>query len=537
MKRGYRTTGIDIIGEVPWGTHICQFYETKEDLIDILVPYFHAGLENNELCVWITSEPLGVEEAKASLTKAAGALDDYIQKQKIEIIDASEWYTKSGKFEPESVLQALLQEERLALEKGFGGLRISGNTSWLERRDREDFASYETALDLGIWESHIIAVCSHPVARCTASDVANVVSNHGCTLIRQEGRWKSIESTGRRVTERMLRASEEQRRVLTDNIADVIWTVSVDSPERLTYITPSVSRLLGYSVEEAMSREMEEVLTPDSFQDVMETFVEELAAENIENGNMTRSRMLELKMNHKDGFIIPVEVKFTFMLGYDGNPVEILALARDISERKRAEEEAKRGTVKLIEAMEDTMQAMAMIVEMRDPYTASHQRRVTQLACAIAKELGFPEDQITGLRLAGLIHDIGTVRVPAEILAKTSGLSEAELSLVKMHPLLGYELLKTLKTSWPIAQIVYQHHERMDGSGYPSGVSGEDIIPEARVLAVADVVEAMASNRPYRPAYGLDKALDEISQNRGILYDPQVVDACLKLFREQYQFE
>jgi len=106
-----------------------------------------------------------------------------------------------------------------------------------------------------------------------------------------------------------------------------------------------------------------------------------------------------------------------------------------------------------------------------------------------------------------------------------------------MHPLLGYELLKTLKTSWPIAQIVYQHHERMDGSGYPSGVSGEDIIPEARVLAVADVVEAMASNRPYRPAYGLDKALDEISQNRGILYDPQVVDACLKLFREQYQFE
>ncbi len=528
---------VDIVSGVPWGTHICQFYETKEDLLDVLVPYFKAGLENNELCVWITSQPLGVEEAKASLGKAVVALDSYTQKRQIEIIDASEWYVKSGKFHADGVLQALLQKEQLALEKGFKGLRVSGNISWFERSDWGELTGYEAAVDTAIAERNIVAVCCYMLAKCTTSDVVNVVGNHGCTLVKQGGNWGSIESTGRKALERMLRTSEEQRRVITENIADVIWTVSLDSPERLTYITPSISRLLGYSVKEAMSKAMGEVFTPDSFQAVMEAFVEELAIEKMKHGDMTRSRALELEVKHKDGSIIPVEVKYTFVLGPDGKPVEILAIARDISERKQAEEEAERSNKRLIEALEDTMQAMAMIVEMRDPYTAGHQRRVTQLACAIAREIGFPAEQITGLRLAGLIHDIGTVRVPAEILSKTSRLSEAEISLMKMHPLLGYEVLKTLKTPWPIAQIVYQHHERMDGSGYPSGIAGEDIVPEARVLAVADVVEAMASHRPYRPAYGLDKALDEISQNRGTLYDSRAVDACLKLFREQYKFE
>jgi PAS domain S-box-containing protein len=537
MKRSYGMAEVDIVSGVPWGTHICQFYETKEDLLDVLVPYFKAGLENNEHCVWITSEPLGVEEAKASLRKAVVALDSYTHKRQIEIIDATEWYVKSGKFHADGVLQALLQKEQLALEKGFKGLRVSGNSNWFEHRDWGELTVYEAAVDAAIAGRNIVAVCCYMLAKCTTSDVVDVVSNHDCTLIKQEGSWESIESTGRKVLERMLRKSEEQRRIITENIADVIWTVSLDSPERLTFITPSISRLLGYSVEEAMSKAMGEVFTTDSFQAAMEVFIEELDTKKMEHADITRSRVLELEMKHKDGSIIPVEIKFTFALGPDGKPVEILAIARDISERKRAEEEAERSNTRLIEALEDTMQALAMIVEMRDPYTAGHQRRVTQLACAIAREIGFPEEQITGLRLAGLIHDIGTVRVPAEILNKTSRLSEAEISLMKMHPLLGHEVLKTLKTPWPIAQIVYQHHERMDGSGYPSGISGEDIVPEARVLAVADVVEAMASHRPYRPAYGLEKALDEISQNRGTLYDPQAVDACLKLFREQYKFE
>ncbi|MFC1938758.1 HD domain-containing phosphohydrolase [Chloroflexota bacterium] len=180
----------------------------------------------------------------------------------------------------------------------------------------------------------------------------------------------------------------------------------------------------------------------------------------------------------------------------------------------------------------ETMEALATIVEFRDPYTASHQQRVTQLACAIAKAMNFPEDNVTGLYLAGLIHDIGKVSVPSEILCNPNGLSADEFNIIKMHPTLGYEVLKGLDLPWPIAQIVHQHHERLDGSGYPLGLSGEDILLEARILAVADVVEAMASHRPYRPSLGLDRALSEIVEHKGKLYAPDVVDACLRVFRD-----
>jgi HD-GYP domain-containing protein (c-di-GMP phosphodiesterase class II) len=152
--------------------------------------------------------------------------------------------------------------------------------------------------------------------------------------------------------------------------------------------------------------------------------------------------------------------------------------------------------------------------------------------------MGFPEEQIEGLRMAGLIHDIGKISIPAEILSKPVQLNELEWGMIKAHPQVGYDILKTTDFPWPVAQIVLQHHERMDGSGYPRGLSGEEIILEARILGVADVVEAMASFRPYRPARGIDEALEEISQNRGVLYDSQVVDACLKLFTEKgFTFE
>ena len=182
---------------------------------------------------------------------------------------------------------------------------------------------------------------------------------------------------------------------------------------------------------------------------------------------------------------------------------------------------------------EDTIQAMASTVEIRDPYTAGHQRRVTRLAIAIAMEMGLSEDQIGGLRQAGLVHDIGKTRVPVEILTNPLQLSGAEFSIIKMHPLVGYDILKTIDFPRPIAKIVYQHHERLNGSGYPGGISGDDIMLEAKILAVADVVEAMSSHRPYRPAIGLDKALLEISEKKGILYDSKAVDACLKVCSEE----
>ncbi|MBN1473490.1 MAG: HD domain-containing protein, partial [Syntrophaceae bacterium] len=176
---------------------------------------------------------------------------------------------------------------------------------------------------------------------------------------------------------------------------------------------------------------------------------------------------------------------------------------------------------------------MSAAVETRDPYTSGHQRRVSDLARAIAKQMNLPVDQIDGIRMAASIHDLGKISIPAEILSMPRKLSKLEFELIKTHPQAGFDIIKDIDFPWPIADIILQHHERIDGSGYPQGLSGKDILVEARILAVADVVEAMASYRPYRPGLGLDKALEEIAQNKNILYDAKAVEACLKLFKEK----
>jgi len=188
---------------------------------------------------------------------------------------------------------------------------------------------------------------------------------------------------------------------------------------------------------------------------------------------------------------------------------------------------------KLKKALDGIIQAVALTLETRDPYTAGHQRRVSKLACAVAKELRLPEEEIEGVRLAGIIHDLGKISAPAELLGKPCRLTVNEFNLIKDHPQVGYDILKDMEFPWPIAELVLQHHERMDGSGYPFGLSGQDILLGARIIAVADVVEAMSSQRPYRLPLGIEKALKEISGNREALYDPEVVDACLKLFKEK----
>ena len=179
------------------------------------------------------------------------------------------------------------------------------------------------------------------------------------------------------------------------------------------------------------------------------------------------------------------------------------------------------------------IQAIALTVETRDPYTAGHQRRVAELSFAIAQEMGLPAEKINGLRMAAMIHDLGKISVPAEILSKPAKLSDIEFSLIKVHAEVGYGILKDIDFPWPVARMVLEHHERMNGSGYPNKLTGENLLIESRIMAVADVVEAIASFRPYRPPFGIEVALDEIEKNKGILYDPEVVDACLRLFKEK----
>lgn len=225
----------------------------------------------------------------------------------------------------------------------------------------------------------------------------------------------------------------------------------------------------------------------------------------------------------------------------DKEAEEDLCLARDEHEMRardrtidlaRVNEELRLAEEKQHRTLEGVIQAVSLMLEKRDPYTAGHERHVAQLASAMAKEMGLSHDQTEGVELAARIHDIGKISVPAEILCKPGKLSEAEFSLIKAHPTVGHDILEPIDFPWPIAEMVRQHHEKLDGSGYPQGLHGSEILREARILCIADRVEAMASHRPYRPALGVDAALDEIARNARRLYDGEAADACVKLFRE-----
>jgi putative nucleotidyltransferase with HDIG domain len=208
------------------------------------------------------------------------------------------------------------------------------------------------------------------------------------------------------------------------------------------------------------------------------------------------------------------------------------------TERNRAEVEVKKNLKKLRQTLGAIIQVLEKTVEVRDPYTAGHQRRVADLARSISSEMNFSQDRIDGIRIAGIIHDIGKIYVPAEILSKPRRLTTYEFNLIKTHPQVGYDILKSIEFPWPVAQIVLQHHERLNGSGYPNKLMHDNILVEARILGIADVVEAMASHRPYRPALGLPAALKEIASHKGTLYDSQIVDICIQIFKDKkFSFE
>lgn len=211
----------------------------------------------------------------------------------------------------------------------------------------------------------------------------------------------------------------------------------------------------------------------------------------------------------------------------------VLRERTNIRERNRAEEDLRDTLKKLRTAMESIVEALVLTLEKKDPYTSGHQKRVATFASAIAEEMGLSQNQIDGVRMAAMIHDIGKNAIPGQILSKPAKLAKLEMEMIKEHPQLGYDILKGIEFPWPVAQMVLQHHERIDGSGYPQGLLGDEIYLGAKILSVADVVEAMASHRPYRAALGLDRAVEEISKNSGILYDPDVVDAGLRLLREK----
>ncbi len=327
----------------------------------------------------------------------------------------------------------------------------------------------------------------------------------------------------RKRAEDALRKSEERLRDLIYSFADWVWEVDKDGV--YTYSSQKVADILGEPAEHIIGKTPFDFMPPDEAKRIAAIFFEIAARrsplKDLENWNIRSN-------GHKICLLtngVPILDEKSTLKGYRG-------VDKDITAQKQMQEQLQQTLESLRKAVGVTVQVIASAVEIRDPYTFGHQIRTADLARAIADEMGLPLEMIEGISMAGSIHDIGKLSIPAEILSKPAKLSEIEYSLIKEHSRSGYEILKNVESPWPLAQIVYQHHERMDGSGYPRNLKGEEIIMEARIMAVADVVESMASHRPYRPALGINAALEEIERNQGIFYDRDVVAACLRLFRE-----
>jgi len=324
--------------------------------------------------------------------------------------------------------------------------------------------------------------------------------------------------------EAALRESEERFRAIFDQAAVGVAQVEL-ATGRFLKINQKYCDIVGFTQEEMMATTSINLTHPDD----LPAYLDHMR--KLQDG-LIRQFSLEKRYRRKDDSLVWVNLTVSPMWKVGAPAHHHIAVVEDISARKQAEAEVRRSLDKLHQTLKGTVAALANTVETKDPYTAGHQRRVAQLASAIARELAWSPHQVEGIQVLSFLHDMGKIAVPAEILSKPGRLTPYEFNLIKAHPQVGYDILKDIDFPWPVAQAVLQHHERLNGSGYPAGLTATEIIPEAKVLAVADVVEAMASHRPYRPARGIDKALEEVTLNQGELYDPEAVMACVKLFRE-----
>jgi PAS domain S-box-containing protein/putative nucleotidyltransferase with HDIG domain len=320
-----------------------------------------------------------------------------------------------------------------------------------------------------------------------------------------------------------LRSSERRFRSLIEHASDLVAVLDADG--NLVYISPSIERLGGYEIAEVLGHPFVDYVTAGDRSDISAALAELVHSPG-------RPFESEFRFAHKNGHAVVLHAIVRSALT---DPVihGIVINARDITERKQADDQIKLQLKQLEASLMRTVEVANKLSCMRDPYTGSHARRVADLAVAIGAEMGFDKQRQQGLRVAGLLHDVGKIIVPSEILAKPGRISRIEMQLIQEHTSAGFELLKDVAFPWPVAEIALQHHERIDGSGYPQGLRDEEILLEARILAVADVVEAMSSHRPYRAGLGMAQALAEIERGRSHCYQEAAADACLTLFREQ----
>jgi PAS domain S-box-containing protein/putative nucleotidyltransferase with HDIG domain len=329
--------------------------------------------------------------------------------------------------------------------------------------------------------------------------------------------------TDRRHAIEDLRKSEKKYRDLYDFLPIPVYEMDLDA--NIISANKAMFKSFGYKEED-----LKKGLNARNIFSSEETDNSEEKIKKLLSGEKTEGAEYILK--RKDGSLFP-GIIISSVNTFWGKPRDIRGVIVDITERKIFESELNKTTEKLRKNLIGTMQTLSLTIETRDPYTSGHQKAVSKLARSIAQEMGLPPDTVDNIRMAGAIHDIGKMAVPAEILSKPGRITNIEMSLIKTHPESGYNILKDAELPYPIAEITLQHHEKLDGSGYPHGLKGDQILLEARIISVADVVEAISSHRPYRPSLGINKALAEIEKNKGVFYDALAVDACLRLFKEK----
>jgi len=523
-------------------------------LSDYDLPQFN-GLEaltvlkerNRDIPFILVSGAIGEETAVAAMK--AGA-HDYIMKEKLQrLIPAverelrevvvrreraraaaalrasEETFTTVFQHSPVAMAVATI-EEGLLLDINDAYLRLTGY-------DREAITGH-TAGELGLWvdpedRGRVIAevtlhqrIQGYPIRlRTKSGEIIHLLFSAERVTI---GGTPCLLSSAIDISERL--QAEERYRSLFENAP--LGIVQVTPQGRIIVANRAMAQMLGYDTPEEMVESVRDVglelfLRPEDRQRMLAVVAEQ-----------ERITGYDLQWRRRDGRVIWLSANVRTILDASGAIICYEGLHEDITARKQAEADRQESIARLRKTLAATVLAMAVVVETRDPYTAGHQRRTADLSAAIAAEMGLDAALIEGIRMAGLIHDLGKLAVPAEILSKPTKLSTTEFSLIKVHSQAGYDILKEIEFPWPIARMILEHHERLDGSGYPRGLRGKEAtLQGSRILQVADVVESMASYRPYRPALGVDAALREIGQHREDLYDGAVVDACIRLFREK----
>jgi len=459
------------------GDHLCCLYETEEEHRAVLTPFVRQGLDRGEKLVYIVDAHTA-ETVLGYLRDDGLKVEPYLARGQLNIITVDQSYMEDGVFDPDKMIALLRAETDRALAEGYPALRVTGEMTWsLKGR------ICDTLLGVPFIKFVFLGLIQEGTFEVKPAAWAGF---EGGYLSSVKVTWDESKH-GRGLVGTAIKTG--QPLVVVDVESDPRFEPWIEEARKRGYA--SIAAMPLAHAGEVIGALAVYAEKRDAFGDEEVHFLTEVAGD--------------------------------IAIGIKG---------------LRLEKQLEQSLESLRRALNQTVEAIASVAETRDPYTAGHQRHVAELSCAIGTEMGFSEDRIEGIRVAATVHDIGKMSVPAEILTKPGKLSETEFSLIKTHPQVGHDVLKTIEFPWPVAQIVLQHHERMDGSGYPSGISGESILLEARIMGVSDVVEAMSSHRPYRPAIGIDAALLEIMRKKGVLFDPDVVDVCLRLFADKgFKFE